>query len=111
MLKSLAENPNISDLHVLGFRFFDIFFSNGAFLDCLLIYALLSQNLLSRLTHFFRRIFETGKHNVPTLSLMLVPMMMNLTTMMMNLASMMMTMMSLAGMWTALYVSRELTQW
>ena len=46
VLKSLAENPKISDLHVLGFRSVDILLSNGAFLDFLLIDAPLSQNFV-----------------------------------------------------------------
>ena len=33
VLKSFAEKPQISDLHVLGFRSFEIFLSNHAFLD------------------------------------------------------------------------------
>ena len=44
MLKNFAEKPQISDLHVLGFRSFEILPSNHAFLYFWLIYALLSQN-------------------------------------------------------------------
>ena len=43
MLKSLSKKPKISDYHVLGVRYFYILLSNGASLDFLLIYALLSQ--------------------------------------------------------------------
>ena len=70
VLKSLAENPKISDLHVLGFRSVDILLSNGAFLDFLLIDALCCEILSSRFTHFFRRFFETGKQNPQTFSLL-----------------------------------------
>ena len=43
VLKSLSKKPQISDYHVLGVRSFYILLSNGAFLNFLLIYALLLQ--------------------------------------------------------------------
>ena len=54
---SLAENHKISDLHILGFRSFDILLLNSAFLDFLLIDALLSRNFLLAIDALFPQIF------------------------------------------------------
>ena len=66
MLKSLK----ISDLHVLGFRSFAILLSNGAFLNFLLIYALLSRNFVVAIYAPFPQIFRDGKQNPQTFSLL-----------------------------------------
>ena len=57
VLKSLAKKPKISDYHVLGVRSFYILLSNGAFLDFLLIYALLSQKFYVEIYALFPQIF------------------------------------------------------
>jgi len=57
VLKSLAKKPKISDYHVLGVRSFYILLSNGAFLDFLLIYALLLQNFYVEIYALFPQIF------------------------------------------------------
>ena len=55
--KVLQKNPKISNYHVLGVRSVYILLSNGAFLDFLLIYALLSRNFYVEIYALFPQIF------------------------------------------------------
>ena len=55
--KVLQKSPKISDYHVLGVRSVYILLSNGAFLDFLLIYALLSRNFYVEIYALFPQIF------------------------------------------------------
>jgi len=57
VLKSLVKKPKISDYHVLDVRSFYILLLDGAFLDFLLIYALLSRNSYVEIYALFRRFF------------------------------------------------------
>ena len=61
VLKSFAEKPQISDLHVIGFRSFEILLSNHAFLDFGWFMHFYLEVLLSRFTHFFPQIFLEWK--------------------------------------------------
>ena len=57
LLKNLAKKPKISDYHVPGVRSFYILLSNGAFLDFLLIYALLWQHFYVEIYAIFPQTF------------------------------------------------------
>ena len=70
MLKSLAKKPKISDYHVPGVRSFYILLSNDAFLDFLLIYALLSQSFYVEIYALFRRFFVTETQTPQTFLLL-----------------------------------------